>query len=160
MHIVGFLDGNVFTWNEYQKSRHYNTFLNQMVPLLSNYNTINSLKKLFEYNQISFPEKYRYTIPYLLSLMYVPSKANILRVSDNIYSDHSFTFICIQMSLNIPYWNQIKNYINTELNYMGYRGGGKKELNNQIKKSTNIRLLKVSNKSHIYKNYLELIKLF
>lgn len=160
MHIVGFLDGNVFTWNEYQKSRHYNTFLNQFVPLLSNYNTINSLKKLFEYNQISFPEKYRYTIPYLLSLMYVPSKANILRVSDNIYSDHSFTFICIQMSLNIPYWDQIKNYINTELNYMGYRGGGEKESNNQIKKSTNIRLLKVSNKSHIYNNYLELIKLF
>ena len=86
--------------------------------------------------------------------MYTPSKANILRVSDNIYSDHSFTFICIQMSLNIPYWDQIRNYINTELNYMGYRGGGGK------KNSTNIRLLKVSNKSHIYNNYLELIKLF
>ena len=40
MHIVGFLDGNVFTWNEYQKSRHYNTFLNYIVPLIKNYNTI------------------------------------------------------------------------------------------------------------------------
>jgi len=152
MHIVGFLDGNVFTWNEYQKSRHYNTFLNYIVPLISNYNTINSLKKLFEYNQITFPEKYRYTIPYLLSLMYDPSKANILRISDNIYSNHSFTFICIQMSLYIPYWTQIKNYISTELNYMGYKGGAKKE--NKNKK--NIRLLKDSNKSHIYENCLEM----
>jgi hypothetical protein len=146
MHIVGFLDGNVFTWNEYQKSRHYNTFLKHVVPYLSNYNTINSLKKLFEYNQITFPEKYRNTIPYLLSYMYDPSQANIIRVTDNIYSNHSFTFICIQMSLSIPYWNQVTNYISTELNYMGYRGGAKKERKNQ----NNIRLLKDSNKAHIY----------
>ena len=146
MHIVGFLDGNVFTWNEYQKSRHYNTFLNHVVPLLSNYNTINSLKKLFEYNQITFPEKYRYTIPYLLSFMYDPSKANILRVTDDIYSNHSFTFICIQMSLYIPNWQQIRNYISTELNYMGYRGGG----DEKTKKDSNTRLLQASNKSHIY----------
>jgi len=154
MHIVGFLDGNVFTWNEYQKTRHYNTFLNYVVPLLTNYNTINSLKKLFEYNQITFPEKYRYTIPYLLSFMYDPLEANIIRVTDDIYQNHSFTFICIQMSLNIPYWDQIRNYISSELNYMGYRGGSK-----IIKNKNNIRLLKDSNKGHIYKKCLEMKKI-
>ena len=151
MHIVGFLDGNTFTWNEHQKRRHYNTFLNYVVPLISNYNAINSLKKLFEYNQITFPEKYRYTIPYLLSFMYDPLKANILRVTDDIYTDHSFTFICIQMSLSIPYWQQIKNYINSQLNNMGYIGGAKTQ-----RKTNNIRILKDSNKSHIYKNYMKM----
>lgn len=148
MHIVGYLDNNVFTWNEYQRTRHYKTFITYMLPLLSNINTINTLKKLFEHTQITFPERYRYTIPYLLSLMYDPSKANILRVSDTMLSDYNFTFICIDMPLNIPYWGSIKSYITNELNYRVYQGGAEKK---------NVRLLKDCNKSHIYKHYKKMI---
>ena len=148
MHIVGYLDNNVFTWNEYQRARHYKTFLTYMLPLLSNINTINTLKKLFEYTQITFPERYRYTIPYLLSLMYDPSKANILRVSDTMLSDYNFTFICIDMPLNIPYWGSIKSYITSELNYRVFQGGAEKK---------NVRLLKDSAKCHLYKNHKKMM---
>lgn len=149
MHIVGYLDNNIFTWNEYQRARHYKTFITYILPLISNINTINTLKKLFEHTQITFPERYRYTIPYLLSLMYDPSKANILRVSDTMLSDYVFTFICIDMPLNIPYWGSIKSYITNELNYRVYQGGAEKK---------NVRLLKDSAKSHIYKNHKKMMK--
>jgi hypothetical protein len=148
MHIVGYLDNNVFTWNEYQKARHYKTFMNYMLPLVNNINTIETFKKLFQYTQITFPERYRYTIPYLLSLMYDPGKANILRVSDNMLSDYNFTFICIDMPLNIPYWGSIKSYITNELNYKVYQGGAEKK---------NVRLLKDSAKCHLYKNHKKMM---
>jgi len=141
MHIVGYLDGNTWTWNNYQIRKHYNIFLSYVVPLLINSNPIKSLSKLFEHNQITFPERYRQTIPYLLSYMYDPQKANIVRLSNNILSGHSLTFAYIEMSLDIPYWYQMTDHIAKELNMIGYGGG--------FASGKNIRIIKDGFKGHI-----------
>ena len=151
MHIVGYLDGNTWTWNPYQINRHYNVFLKYVSPLIYNKNAILSLNKLFQYNQITFPEKYRMTIPYLLSYMYEPKKANIIRFSDNLLSNHSFTFAYIEMDLDIPYWYEMTDHIAKQLNYISY-GGSKK------KTSENMRLIKNDTKSHKTNMFLNIKK--
>ena len=152
MHIVGYLDGNTFTWNNSQMNTHYQKFRTSIAPYIYNQYTINTLIKLFSYNQITFPEKYRYTIPYLLSYMYDPKKANIIRFSENLYSNHHNTFAFMEMSLDIPNWSQMVLYINSELNNANYYGGADKTNNK------NMRLLKDIPLAHISKNYNKLYK--
>lgn len=152
MHIAGYLDGNTFTWNSSQVNTHYQSFMRTIAPAIVNQNTLNTLVKLFSYNQITFPEKYRQTIPYLLSYMYDPKKANIIRFAPDSYSNHSFAYIFIWMSLDIPYWYQITDYIIEEFNNNNYYGGESKKDNN-----FKGRLLKDDPLSHVTKKYEKLI---
>jgi len=152
MHIAGYLDGNTFTWNSYQLNTHYQSFMKTIAPSITNQNTLNTLVKLFSYNQITFPEKYRQTIPYFLSYMYDPKKANIIRFAPDSYSNHSFAFIFMWMSLDIPYWYQITDYIIHEFNNTNYYGGESKK-DNKFKG----RLLKDDPLSHVTKKYEKLI---
>ena len=146
------LIGNTFTWNSYKLNDHYQTFMRTIAPSITNQNTLNTLMKLFSYNQITFPEKYRQTIPYLLSYMYDPKKANVIRFAPDSYSNHSFAFIYIWMSLDIPYWYQVTDYIIHEFNNTNYYGGELKKDN----KYTG-RLLKDDPLSHVTKKYEKLI---
>jgi hypothetical protein len=152
MHVVGHLEGNTFTWNTSQINAHYQTFLRTIAPSITNQNTLNTLIKLFSQSQITFPEKYRQTIPYLLSYMYDPKKANIIRFAPDSYSNHSFTYIFIWMSLDIPYWYQMTDYVINEFNNNNYYGGEVKK-NNKYKE----RLLKDDPLSHVTKKYEKLI---
>ena len=120
MHVVGFLIGNTFTWNSLQRKTHYYTFITTLMPLITNPNTLDTLHKLFATDVITFSEKYNQTIPYLLSYMYDPKKANIIKFVDS--NDH-FTYIFINMSLDIPYWYQITDHIIYEFNRNNYIGG-------------------------------------
>jgi len=146
MHIVGYLDGNTWTWNEYQKQQHYTTFVNYVVPLLVNLNAANALQKLFTFTQITFPDKYRHTIPYLLSYMYDPSRANIIRFSNDLLSNHSYTFVYMELPLNISNWYLMTDHIAKQFNVIGYGGGKKSE------DTKNKRLLKDYHKVYYYKN--------
>jgi len=151
MHIVGYLDENTFTWNSSQRNTHYQTFRTTIAPYIYNQDTINTLVKLFSYNQITFPEKYRNTIPYLLSYMYDPKKANIIKFVET-YPSHHFTFAFMWMSLDIPNWHKMTAYINNEFNNTNYYGGDEKTNNK------NKRLLKDDPYGHIAKNYEKLFK--
>ena len=155
MHIAGYLDGNTWTWNEYQKQRHYNSFTNYVLPLISNINVRTTLQKLFVFTQITFPEKYRHTIPYLLSYMYDPARANIIRFTNDLLSNHSYTFIYMEIPLTIPYWYEMTDHIAKEFNIIGYnfRGG---DLHTNTK---NIRAIKDESTGYYYKNCHKLNKL-
>jgi len=138
MHIIGYLNGNTFTWNKYTKQDHYYTYLSTLAPLIKNNTSLLTLEKIFNYNQITFSERYKNIIPYLLSYMYDPKKANIIRFVDvNGY----YTYIFITLSLNIPYWYQITDYIVDEMNRLTYIGGSSKITGTS-------RLLKDDDKSH------------
>lgn len=138
MHIIGYLNGNTFTWNKFTKKDHYYTYLSTLAPLIKNNNSLLTLEKLFSYDQITFSERYKNIIPYFLSYMYDPKKANIIRFVDvNGY----YTYIFITISLNIPYWYQITDYIIDEMNRRTYIGGS-----NKITGTS--RLLKDDEKSH------------
>jgi hypothetical protein len=123
-----------------------------IAPSIINQNTLNTIVKLFSYNQITFPEKYRQTIPYLLSYMYDPKKANIIRFAPDGYSNNNFAYIFIWMSLDIPYWYQITDTIIHELNASGYYGGSEKI------KPSELRVIRDDTRSHMNKNYEKLYK--
>ena len=152
MHIVGYLDGDTFTWNDYQRTQHRNTFNQTVAPSIDNLNTLSTLSKLFSQQQITFPEKYRQTIPYLISYMYDPYKANLIRFTDDPYTGHHYTYVFIYMSLDIPYWYQITDTIIHELNASGYYGGSEKI------KPSELRIIKDDARSHRNKNYEKLYK--
>ena len=79
--------------------------------------------------------------------MYDPLKANILRISDNTLSSHRFTYIYIEMSLDIPYWYEMTDSIAKNLNFIVR--GGSLTTNNKLKLT---RLLQDDPKAHEYKN--------
>jgi len=151
MHIVGSLNGNTWTWNSFFKDVHKGIFLDNIAPYLSNNASYMTLSKLFNQPVITFPEKYRQTIPFLLSYLYDPSKGNIIRFSESNTSN-DYWYIFIRMELDIPYWYQLRDNILPDLNNVVQNGGLSK---NGGFKGT-YRLLKDDPLAHINKNFKKL----
>jgi hypothetical protein len=152
MHIIGYLEGNTFIWNDNFRHAYKDTFLRTVAPSITNVNTLLTLSKLFSQQQLTFPEKFRQTIPYLLSYMYDPSKANIIRFAGDAYSNQHFTYIFMAMSLEIPYWYEITGNIINEFNNIELEGGS------LTKFTGNYRLLKDDPLGHVIKKYSKLHK--
>ena len=152
MHIIGYLDGNTFNWNNKYRPVHRETFLTNLAPGITNANTLLTLSKLFSQQQITFPEKFRQTIPYFLSYLYDPSKANVIRFAGDAYSNNHFTYIFMYLSLEIPYWYQITGNIINEFNNVELEGGS------LTKFTGNYRLLKDDSLAHVIKKYSNMCK--
>ena len=150
MCLFGQLNKNTFTWNNHLRLALLNTRFNEYTKDFRNKKIVESLKKLFSYNKITFPVKYRQIIPYFISFNLNPKNANIIRfIDENESNKDIFTYILIYMSLDIPYWFKMTQHIYDDLTLMkGGNIGDKEEV-----ESSNMNEDNISHKNKLFVNY-------
>jgi hypothetical protein len=143
--IIGSVEKNTFIWINSLVRKDFLNNHKEWTESIKNKKVIESIKKLFMYDRITFPEKYRQIIPFVLSYFTNTSLKNVIRfANDNTTKD--FFYVMIDFPLHIPNGFNSTQYIYNELKEMK---GGNYEDNNETFNFT--RLIKDDCSYHIHK---------